>query len=270
VPASRSRHIPRRAGAANSRLEWTPTHTGGQGSGSSIAQTLGTLIARFTFVAVALAFAYGGFRLVDGPTFHVARVEVRGAYYLDAGDVQKAANVTGAALFRVSAAETERRVLSLGVPRDVTVSFRLPDVVVVSLKERTAAYLWRIDSTTYAVADDGTVLGRARDVGQRVVVVASGPPVKVGDRVNTSVLREASYLAQTFPSVAGFAPNEVRYSEDLGVVVPTKSGIQIIIGDDQQLDRKVAAVPPALSAALAQTKRPSFIDLRVPGRPVLR
>jgi cell division septal protein FtsQ len=228
------------------------------------------MIARLFFAATLLVFGYAGYRLLDSATFQVAKVEVRGNYYLDSGVVQKSANVLGANLFGVSTRDVEGRVLALAVPRDVTVTYRLPNLVVISIKERTAAYRWRVGNSTVAVADDGTVLGPVHEVSPQVVVVADGPLPNVGDRVDPAMLREATYLFEALPGAAGFSPGEVRYSTDVGIVIPTSVGIQIVVGDDTMIDRKLAAIPPALKAAMAQPKRPTTVDVRVPDRPIIR
>ncbi len=208
--------------------------------------------------------------MVDDSAFQVKQVEVRGAYYLNASDVARIAGLVGMPLLRVSTADTERRIMGLQVPRDVTVRFRPPDVAVVVLNERTASYLWSASSIVYAVSDDGVVLGPAKDTGTRVVVVSDARAIRPGDRVDPAILREAGYLASVLPTVAGFVPTTIRYSPDLGLVVVGPRNVQIIVGDDRLLEQKVAALAPSLGALPARPGAPPTIDVRVPTRPIVR
>jgi hypothetical protein len=213
-------------------------------------------------VACALAAAIGG------STFHVNKVEVYGTLLLDRSAVAQAVGLAGQNPFLVNTSVAEQRAMALGVPEHVTISFVLPSTAVVHVVERRPAYIWKVDSTLYLVADDGTILGKTLGEHGRVVVVdLDRRPVKPGEKVDASALHEAAYLIAVLPRVSNLSPRFVFYSRDLGIVVPGPDGIQVAFGDDQHLESKLQALGPTLKIALAQKPRPALVDLQFADHP---
>jgi len=206
-----------------------------------------------------------------GSTFRVKRTEVYGTLLLDPGTVALTAGLVGENPFLGETAAAEKRVLALGVPRSVTVSYRLPDTAVVDVVERRPAYVWKVDPTLYLVADDGTVLGTTQQENGLVTVVdVDRRAVKPGDKVDARALREAAYLIAALPRMSNLSPPYVLYSHGLGIIVPGPDGIQIAIGDDQDLVAKLQALGPTLKAARAHQPRPSLVDVQDPRHPFFR
>jgi cell division septal protein FtsQ len=229
------------------------------------------LVARIFFLALTLGWLTTGFWLVNDSTFRLGRVEARGAYYLTADAVNAAVGNSGESVFWVSTVAATDRVLALGVPRSAAIFFRLPDVIVVAVRERTSAYGWKVGSTTFAVSDDGVILGPTDGTDPRVVVDdRRGRTIRPGERVDQSVLREAGYLADTLPPIVGMSASTLQYSDETGVVVAAPNHVRIIFGDDKTLDQKLAALVPTWSAALSHRHPASVLDLRVPARPIIR
>lgn len=270
VPAPRPVDSPRSAYTRRARLRSSPVIRVVQPAPEVTYHPIGQFIVRSFFLLLACSLAFAGYWLVTNPSLGVTSIEVRGAYYLKPAEVTRAANVIGTSPFFVSSGPVRERILALGVPRDVSVRFRPPNVVVIAIKERTAAYNWKVDGTTFAVSDDGVILGQTLDPAQQVVTAAGGSSIKPGDRVDSALLREAAYLSLAVPKVAGFAPGSIAYSKERGLSFQATRGVQIVVGDDQLLEKKVAAVAPALNAALAQAVVPKVIDLRVPSHPIMR
>ena len=271
VPRSKARQIRtaklRSAGVASRGA--TPTRDANRGEAQPIR--IGGLARRIAYLSFAVALAFGAQWLLTDPLFQVARVEVRGARYLSQSTVIQAASVVGTNILRVSTAATRARVMSTGVPEDVLVDLVLPNTVTIVVDERPAAFLWKSGPSTYAVSDDGTVLGVAATDHPAVMVVdVDARPVDVGKPVDVRLLREAAYVMQTIPTAAAFSPGSVDLSATLGVSVVTTDGITVAIGDDTDLPGKLEALGPTLFAARQSRPLPTTIDLRFAGHPVFR
>jgi cell division septal protein FtsQ len=226
---------------------------------------------RILFFFLALAWLGSGYWLVSDPRFRVARVEARGAHYLAPETVNAAVAAQGQSIFQISSRSALDRVLALGIPRDATIIYRLPNVVVVVLRERTSANGWKVGDTTFGISEDGVILGPTDETTQRLVVEdRRGLRVRPGDRVAPAVLHEADYLVQTLPIAISTSPSTIDYSDELGVVIEMPNRTRIIVGDDQKLDQKIAALSPAWRAAVSQNPPASVVDLRVPSRPIIR
>jgi len=224
----------------------------------------------FGLLLAALAASALGY-LVLGTPLRVRQVIVTGDLLLDRAAVVQAADVLGANPFRVQTSAVEQRVLGLGVPASARVHVELPDAVVIQITEKTPAYLWKVDPTLYLVSADGVILAPTTSESRRVIVVdADRRPVRVGDRVDVRILREAAYLMTVLPNTAGLSPRYVLYSRALGVVVPTPDGLQVAFGDDRQLTEKAAEAAAVLQAARQHQPRPTLVDLGVADHPYFR
>ena len=236
--------------------------------GRSLAFIGWLLHGRVRYLAFLLAVTAGIGAITVGSIFRVRQVQVYGTLLLDRSAVVNAASLVGANPFLVSTSAAEKRVLALGVPEHVSVSFSLPDTAIVDVVEHTPAYIWKVDPTMYLVAADGTVLGTTLRENERVIVVDSDHrPVKVGEKVDVRPLQEAGYLMSVLPSLANLSPHYLFYSRNLGIVVPAADGTQIAFGDDRDLRLKLQALGPTLEVAFAQKPRPKLIDLQFPHHP---
>jgi cell division septal protein FtsQ len=206
-----------------------------------------------------------------GPAFQVRHVEVMGATRVSAKDVANAANLVGTNLFLVDPIAAERPVLALGVPARAWIDYRAPDTAVVRVEERAPSYLWKVDPTLYLVSEDGVVLGPTTREDEPVIVVdADRTPVSVGQKVDVAALQEAIAVTRGLPATAGLAPHYLLFSRELGIVVPLSDGLQVVLGDDQDLSNKLAEFRPIVDAARAQQPPATLVDLRFAGHPYFR
>ncbi len=226
---------------------------------------------RAFYAALAVCLGYVLLRLLTEPAFAIRRIDVRGSHFLAADQVADATAVRGRDVFLVSSRRAQERVLALGVPEEVQVSLALPDTAIVRVVERRPAYIWKVDPTLYLVAADGTVLGPTTEESLPVIVVdADHEAVRVGDRVDARLLREVAYLRRVLPSVADLSPHYFLRSRAYGLIVPAPPGIEVALGDDENLPAKLAALAPALVAARASHPPATFVDVRLPRHPYFR
>jgi cell division septal protein FtsQ len=226
---------------------------------------------RFLWLAITAASAFALYCLVTMPSFQIHQVDVHGTQNLSPAAVKTAADLVGKSAFAVSSRTAMRQVEGLGVPLHVSVSFSLPNAAIVSVVERSPAFIWKVDPTMFLVSEDGTVLGPTTEESQRVIVVDSDrQPVAVGQKVDASVLREAAYVERVLPLTGSFSPHYLLYTRDLGVVIPTPTGIQIALGGDEDLAAKLENLQPTLYVASVQKPLPSLVDLRFPLHPYFR
>jgi len=268
---------PRKSGATPSpaRPRRTKLREGRAEALAVVAPTTGEswlgLIARRLLYAIAtVVLAFAIYRLQVDPIFQVRRVDVVGARLLDRSAVLAVAAVDGESVFGLRTNSVENRIVGLGVPIRAVVSVRLPDGVAVTIAERSAAYAWRVGSSTYVVSADGIVLAPGRADHLPIVVDDDRQPVAVGDRLDVGVLREAAVVTAAFPAATGLSVSFVTYSKELGIAVTTPSGIEVQLGDDQNLPEKLADVAPLLKVASAEKPLPRVIDLRRVRHPLFR
>jgi cell division septal protein FtsQ len=240
-------------------------------SGVAEGHLIGGVLRRIVYLGVALAVGYGLIRLLSDRFFEIDAVEIRGTRYLGQPEVLSTAEIVGVGIFQVSTAAAMGRLMRLGVPEDATISLRLPNKVTIVINERPAAYLWKSGASTFAVSDDGTVLGVATTDHPSVLVIDSDArKVERGEKVDVRVLRAADYIVRTIPAAAGFVPRSVDVTASLGAAVVSPDGITIVIGDDRDLAGKLGAAGPTLFAARQAQPPAAMIDLRFVGHPIYR
>lgn len=229
------------------------------------------LRGRVRYLAFLIVVATVMATITLGSNVRVRRTQVYGTLLLDRTAVVAAAGLNGTNPFTANTGAAVKRVLSLGVPESVRISYSLPDTAVVTVVERSPAYIWKVDSTMYLVSSNGTVLGTTSRENERVIVVDSARrPVKIGQIIDVRPLREAAYLMTLLPPLTNLDLHYVQYSPDQGIVVPTPDGANIAFGDDQDLPLKVENLGPTLKAAESQKPPAMLIDLRSPRHPYFR
>jgi cell division septal protein FtsQ len=168
-------------------------------------------------VANSSAFAYTDLRL-------------EGATYTDPAAVEDAIDTArGENLFLVRTGPLADAVRSLPTVRDVSVGVRLPDTLVVGLREREPILVWRVGARRYLVDPDGALFARLGDdpppeVAELPVVEdrrAASAGLSIGRRLDPVDLDAATRLASLTPSDVG------SEAETLAVQVTDANGFVV-------------------------------------------
>ncbi len=124
----------------------------------------------------------------------------------------------------------------------------------------------------FVVDADGVVLDRlpAREGSPEVVATGPRRDLQPGDRVDASALRAVEAFGAAQLRRAEMTPVAYEWSPRLGLVVVTKTGGRAVIGDAQQIDRKLATWAALLDQAGATGIKMSNIDLRFGASPAIR
>jgi cell division septal protein FtsQ len=68
---------------------------------------------------------------------------------------------------------------------------------------------------------------------------------------------------------AHIVPLQLEYDRLGGLVATMRGGVKILLGDDEDLGKKLALVDPILAQVVRKERRVSEVDLRAPGTPVV-
>jgi len=193
---------------------------------------------------LALLFALMGgmiLWLLDAPQWRVHTVRVVGATDpIVVGAIQRIP-LANCDIFRCDTAALARRVEALPLVAQATITPSYPDTLVVSVRQRQPALLWRSDSgEEVVVASDGVALGS----------LASDPAFARAPLTTVVEVGAASQIARDLrkngrmdPAIASMAPQvrEVNhevfndaallaYDDDVGFTLTTPTGLQVIFG----------------------------------------
>jgi cell division protein FtsQ len=221
---------------------------------------VGVVLAVFVAIAGALV----------SPAFDVDRVEVVGAQHTSDAAVRETMGLTGPghAMIAVDRFSLARRVESLPWVETAEVTRRWPNVVRVTLRERTPV-------ATVAVPGGVAVI----DTLGRVLATASSPPAGTipvettgsipgpGERAPDSVHGAVRILRALSTSLAGKAQAmRVLAGKPPAYDLVLKGGVILRLGDASGVPQKLAAAEAVLAAEHAPG---TVIDVRVPRSPAV-
>jgi hypothetical protein len=165
--------------------------------------------------------------VANSTAFEVGRIELQGATYTAAEDVEATlADVRGANLFQLRTGPLESAVAALGTVQGASISVRLPDTLVVDLEEREPILVWRAGARSYLVDAEGQLFARLSDEppagADELPVIddrrAASAGLSVGRAIPAVDLDAARRLASLVPGDVG------SEAEALAVVVTDASG----------------------------------------------
>ncbi|MCL4535375.1 MAG: FtsQ-type POTRA domain-containing protein [Bacteroidetes bacterium] len=251
----------RRRGGRKARAQ---TRRGGQNALVSLSQRIGAFVG----LGLLLFLVYN---LVQSPMFSVNKVIVQGNQLVSAEMVAGVTGVYGQNVFRINSSQVRRNVATLPQVESVQVLPRLPDVVVIKIQERQAAYNLRSNDKSYLLSADGVVLGEGEeDAGVTVIFDKSNRTLQLGDKLGQDILGAAKRLTKWLPDKTGLQAESFEYSPTEGISLVSNNGYRIIFGSGDNLAAKVATLQSILDQLAAEGRHVQSIDLRVDGRPYVR
>lgn len=202
----------------------------------------------------------------------VKHVEFVGGEHLDLARVHRNLALEGEGMWSVDVSRVVALISADPRVRDVSVEKDWPNGLTVTITEREPWGTWKANGRAFVVDADGVVLDRlpAREGSPEVVATGPRRDLQPGDRVDASALRAVEAFGAAQLRRAEMTPVAYEWSPRLGLVVVTKTGGRAVIGDAQQIDRKLATWAALLDQAGATGIKMSNIDLRFGASPAIR
>lgn len=210
------------------------------------------------------------YTLLYSPAFEVRQVIVQDNLIVDEETVAGIADIAGRNVFRLNSDDVRERLASLPQVESVEVLPRLPDIVVLRVRERQAAYTLRREDRSYLLAADGTVLAEGAEVpGAITIQDAGGRDLQPGERIGQDLLTATERLKSWLPDKTGLSVQEFQYSPGEGLSLTSDSGYRVVFGSGENLGAKLATLQSILEQLPADSPV-QYIDLRTAGRPSVR
>lgn len=225
-------------------------------------------------LALAVVAAMVGLALLyQSPLLRVQTVQVVGTQNVDAQAVREAAGLEGASLLHPPLDEAEERVAAaFPLVKAVKAERRWPQAARIEIVERVPWGYWQVGAKTYVVDQEGVVLEEVAPAADAPTVFdkTSDKELIVGDRVDAGSMGLTVRLAQGLSDLLGLAVSRFEYDKATGLTVFTSAGYQVVFGDAQNYDYKLA-VWQALENQLGRDAMAGrVLDLRFGDRPSLR
>jgi len=202
------------------------------------------------------------------PRFRVSKVVVEGANLVRETEIARVLDVMDTNVFRVNTRELATRLESeFGLIEHAFIRCRLPDQVLLALKEREAVAVWESGGRHWWIGHQGKVLGETADTGGLVVIQdAEGIAPQPQEHIVGVPWELAQEMREAIPAIQAF-----EYTSQEGLVLyVTANEWPIYLGHEGDAQVKTALMWALVDELMAQGIAVAYIDLRNDYRPVYK
>jgi cell division protein FtsQ len=221
----------------------------------------------------------GGF-VLSLPVWRVKSVLVRGSNYLSEAKIVNTAMVPrDENIFLIDLEEIKSRYSKIVQIKAIKIKRKLPDTIVIEIKERKPYAIAVISGVTSLIDDEGYVIARQnlassmygsgmekypviRGINRRSL--EGGIRLNPGDR---AFVRSAIDMLSNFMD-PGTIQIEASNWED--IIIYIEDILKVKIGDPKDIERKIRLVRALLGSVKGKWTKVAYMDVRVPDNPVIK
>ncbi|HEY8496054.1 MAG TPA: FtsQ-type POTRA domain-containing protein [Limnochordales bacterium] len=206
---------------------------------------------------LALLGVVGLYAFLQSPYFAITEVRVEGAATIDPASLIERAQIRiGDNVLHVDLHAVASRLASHPRIQHAAVVRRLPGALLISVTEYEPVAVLELEEERVGVAADGTRIPLVPGEEEQLPAVAGVP-----EEMLPLALRASALL----PAAVRREMAAIGFDDEAGLWLVTRSGTRILVGDEADLERKLAIV-----TELVQAGRWRLIDVRYPRSPVVR
>jgi cell division septal protein FtsQ len=208
------------------------------------------------------------FGLFTNAKFLVTHVSVRGTELVSTSEIERVADIEFRNIFQLNTDILEARLREeFGCIDQVSISCRLPDQVYITVQEHEALVVWESMGGMWWIDDQGQVLGRAHDPGDKAVIhdrqgLVSDPK----DYIVGLSWEMVAGLVRALPAARSF-----DYTQAHGLVLHvTAAGWPVYLGHEGRGETKVMLLQAIADRLTRDGVNVAHIDLRDENRPTFK
>lgn len=227
---------------------------------------------RLLFAVAVVSVIAGMIGLYFSPLLRVQNVKVGGTSVVSVAAVLDLVSLDHDSMLRVDTNDIAQRVDSLPMVLKTSVERDWPQTIRIVITERSPWGYWRSGDDLYVIDGEGYVLrGVLPDEGAITIHATDAAlPLAPGDRVDGDAVFLTQVLVQRVPEAVSVNVTAIEFSAELGLTIETTAGYDVVIGDSQNFDHKLA-VWEALEGQLGpEGMSGHLLDLRFGDRPSLQ
>ena len=191
--------------------------------------------------------------------FYVDKVQVDGNAVIPTAAIGAAGNVANYNIFFVRFGEVDQRVRALPGLKSARTWYEWPNIVHVSIVERTPLVLWESNRRTSWVDETGQVFNALRQVSNALTVA---------DLDNQPRTKIDPQLVAGLKSIQAALPNlrRLEYSDLKGLSFTDEHGWKVLLGQPAEINAKLAMLQSLSAYITAQNINAEYVDVRLPER----
>ncbi len=228
---------------------------------------------------LAIALSVGLYLLFTSPNFMITTPQISGNQYLTSETLAETLALSGKTIFTLIPENLERD-LRLAHPglADVDITFSLPNIAKVTVKERQPALIWQQDGKVAWIDMEGVAFRATSQVEGLITVNALGsPPAPVVDTKSQSELAPPPYIAPetviALQSLVAHVPpgTSIIYDPKTGLGWTDPRGWTVQLGSiTEEIGLKLRLYETIVSWFEQNNIRPVLVNLEHPQAPYYR
>lgn len=215
---------------------------------------------RYGFVLTLLgATIYALIQFFQLPALAVTSsgAQIGGAHRIAPRTIYDASGVEGRNIFLIRRSEVKANVQRVAGIKSASVHLRLPNQVVIDVREHAPLVAWQSGSEVIWLAADGSEVPQAGAPPPLTLTDATGAPLAQSQGRRVEVLAHLAELSASHPELREFV-----YGAPQGLFYRTTEGQEVWLGDSGPMAKKVT-LAAAVQPQMARTGRAAqVIDLR--------
>ncbi|OIO96625.1 MAG: hypothetical protein AUK03_03615 [Anaerolineae bacterium CG2_30_64_16] len=222
---------------------------------------------RLAIGLAAIALVIGFVQLTQGNLFTVsaAGTQIRGCQRVSTEAVYAASALDQQNLFSIQPAAAVARIEALPGVAATSIHVRLPDQVIIDVREYAPLVALQVVTTTVWLADDGT----------QIPMVGDPPPLSLIDVNGAAVAPEGYLQPQVLANLKALHTarsdlTAVYHGTLEGLYFRAAGGWTVYLGDGAQMDSRLALLAATERDIIAHGRRVDVIDMRFDGHALLR
>ncbi len=198
--------------------------------------------------------------------FYVYEATILGSSLVSSDEVFEHAKIEGFSIFFINPLVVQEAVSALPDIREAEVQLRLPNQMVIRVRERQARVVWQTGQERHGVDDEGTIVSLPGGTEPSIVIRdLDSTPRKPGERVELEIIAAAEAYQALVPALTEFG-----YSQEYGLSIESEHGWRIHLGGREGAETKLAVMRALVEKLENQGAAVEFIDLRFPDSPHYR
>lgn len=214
----------------------------------------------FLFFAASIASI-----IITLPIFKIAKVEVAGTRLLSPEQIIKTAAIPlGENLFLTRFSPALKRIRALSTAKEVKISRRLPDTVLIIITERKEAAVTVLDNQSVLVDDEGVILkvDEFPDI--------SGLPVLLGVKKAEDINESVAKLLTEFKNFVSPKKLEIDLTDSDDIDLIFDDTLRVKFGDSGKIESKFNAFEAIYNKVKEKKDLIEYIDVRLPEFPAVK
>jgi len=203
--------------------------------------------------------------IITLPVFKIVKIEVEGTRLISPEQILKAAAIpSGENLFLTRFSQAISRIRAISTVKEVKISRRLPDTVLIIIKERREAAVTVLDDRSVLVDEEGVIL----DV--RELPDISGLPVLLGVKKAEDISGSVTKLLTEFKNYISPKKLEIDLTDSDDINLIFDDTLRVKFGDSNKLESKFNVFETIYDKIREKKDSIEYIDLRFPEFPAVK